>query len=1208
MFKFKKKIRTGKWFVYLLLMLFSTGHVWADTKGEKININAKNISLYKAFKQLENKYSYIIAYDQSKVDDALIVDVELSNADIEKVMDELLKSTNFSYKIYDKHIVIKSKPVSASSQPEEEKITIKGKITDEKGEPLPFCNVYVENTTIGAVSDMDGNYTLTHNKAPFNLVFSSIGYKKRTEVINQSSTLNVQLSVEGVDMDEVVVTGYQKIDRKLFTGSAAKLTAEDAKVSGVADVGRMLEGKAAGVTVQNVSGTFGAAPKIRVRGASSIHGDTKPLWVVDGVVLEDVIDVSPDQLSSGDVSTLISSSVAGINAEDIESFQILKDASATALYGARAMNGVVVITTKSGNKSGKVNVNVSSEFTVKMKPRYSDYDILNSQDQMSVFREMERKGWLNHAEMMRSKDAGVYWQMYDAINTYNPRTDSYALENTPAARADYLRRYEYANTDWFDLLFRNSLMQNHSLSLSGGNDNAQFYASTSFLTDEGWTIADNVDRVTYNLRGNFKLNEKLKVGIMSKGSIRDQRAPGTFSRQRNDVSGDYSREFDINPFSYALNTSRTVVPFEADGSYRYNRMNHNPFNIFKEFDNNWIDLNVLDLSIQADLEYKFNKHIDYKFIGSIRRVKSTTEHKITGDSNVSGAYRAAEDATIMADNKYLWHNPETPNDPPLVVLPYGGFYSRADNKLVNYYFRNVINMNYMFGENHSTAIMLGQETKSADRSASAFDGYGIQYDRGNTVFTDPNIISRSVQAGFPYFALHNYWDRYVAFFGNGAYTYKGKYILNGTYRLDGSNQLGSSKQARWLSTWNISGKWNIKEEDFMLDNKVISTLQLRATYGLTASMGPATNSKAVYSSGITVVPFPSEIQNGISVRSLENSDLTWEKQYELNIGVDLGLFNNRISLTTDAYQRKGFDLIAAIRTSGIGGEMYKLANYADMDSYGIEFSLNTRNTNKSEFQWTTNATFAYNKNEITRLASNPYILTLTSTQGAAIEGGPVRGLYSIPFAGLNDEGVPTFYDHEGNRTTQVNFQSDIVDHLIYEGPVDPKISGGLGNRFTWKNLSMNIFMSYQFGNVIRLYPSFNARYSDLDAMPKDMLNRWLSSGDENYTDIPRIASKREFDDQGTSLQATYNAYNYSDRRVAKGDFVRLKEVSLSYNLPNKWAEKLKATGISLKLQATNLCLLYADKKLNGQDPEFFGTGGVALPVPKQYTLNLRLNF
>ncbi len=1206
MIKFKKNFRTRKWSVYLLFILLVSHQAFADTKGEKITINARNVSLYEAFKTLETNYTYIIAYDQSQVKDNVVVDVYLTDADIENVMDELLKATPFTYKIYDKHIVIKKENKSNHTD-EDEKITVTGKVTDEKGEAIPFCNVYVENTTIGTVSDMDGVYSLTYHKAPFNLVFSCIGYKNSINKITASTTINPQLAMEGVDVEEVVVTGYQKIDRKLFTGSAAKLTAEETKIAGVTDIGRMLEGKAAGVTVQNVSGTFGAAPKIRVRGSSSIYGDTKPLWVVDGVVLEDVIDVSPDQLSSGDVSTLISSSVAGLNAEDIESSQILKDASATALYGARAMNGVLVITTKRG-RSGKVSVNMNSEFTVKLKPTYADYDILNSQDQMSVFREMERKEWLNHAEVMRAKDAGVYWQMYDAVNRYNSRNDSYSLENTPAARADYLRTYEYANTDWFDLLFKNSLMQNHSLSFSGGSETSKFYVSTSILNDEGWTIADKVNRYTINMRGDFDLSKKLTVGIQTKGSIRDQKAPGTFSREANVVSGDYSREFDINPFSYALNTTRTLTPYEEDGSFRYNRMNHNTFNILDEFNNNWIDLNVLDLSIQGDLDYKINKNIDYKFVGSLRRVKSTTEHKITGDSNVSGAYRANEDAIVADDNKYLWHNPEMPNEQPYVVLPEGGFYSREDNMLINYYFRNVLNFNYTLRENHVMNVMAGQELKYADRKYAAFDGYGIQYDQGNTVFTDPNIIARSVQSGFPYFGISDNYDRFLAFFANGAYTYKGKYTFNGTYRLDGSNRLGKSKTARWLGTWNVSGKWNAKEEAFLSDVEFLSTLQLRATYGLTASMGPATNSKAIYRSEITIVPFPDEVQNGLRVASLENSELTWEKQYELNVGLDVGFFNNRISIQSDVYRRNAFDLIAVVRTSGIGGERSKLANYADMESHGVEFSLSTRNIAKGPLEWTTSATFAYNENEITNLKSSPYLISLTKAEGGPILGGPVRGLYSIPFAGLDERGLPTFYDKDGIVTQDVYFQDNNVDHLKYEGSIDPKISGGFGNRFKYKNLSLNVFMTYQFGNVIRLYPSFHAKYSDLDAMPKDMLNRWLTAGDEKVTNIPVIPSKRIYDEIGRSLEATYNAYNYSDQRVAKGDFIRLKEVSVTYDIPKSLIEKIGVAGASLKLQGTNLCLLYADKKLNGQDPEFFGTGGVALPVPKQYTLNLKLNF
>lgn len=279
----------------------------------------------------------------------------------------------------------------------------------------------------------------------------------------------------------MVVTGYQKIDRRLFTGAATRVNAEDAKMDGVMDIGQMLEGKAAGVSVQSVSGTFGTAPKIRVRGASSIYGDSKPLWVVDGVVLEDVVDISPDDLSSGDAATLISSAVAGLNTDDIENFQILKDASATALYGARAMNGVIVVTTKRGKK-GVTKVSYTGEFSMRLKPSYGSYNIMNSRDQMSVYRELESKGWLNHAEISRQSNGGIYKKMYDLINTYDPINGKFGLENTPEARAAFLKKYEMQNTDWFDVLFKNTLTQNHSVSLTGGSDKSNYYFSARITT------------------------------------------------------------------------------------------------------------------------------------------------------------------------------------------------------------------------------------------------------------------------------------------------------------------------------------------------------------------------------------------------------------------------------------------------------------------------------------------------------------------------------------------------------------------------------------------------------------------------------------------------------------------------------------------------------------------------------------------------------
>jgi TonB-dependent SusC/RagA subfamily outer membrane receptor len=253
-----------------------------------------------------------------------------------------------------------------------------------------------------------------------------------------------------------------KVDRRLFTGASDHISAENAKLNGIADVSRALEGRSAGVSVQNVSGTFGTAPKIRVRGATSIYGSSKPLWVVDGVVMEDVIEVDSDGLSSGDAETLISSAIAGLNADDIESFEILKDGSATSIYGARAMAGVIVVTTKKG-KAGMSSINYNGEYTVRLVPRYADFNIMNSQEQMSVYQEMEQKGWLNFSSTFRDSESGVYGKMYQLMNTYNPVTGTFALANTIEDKNAYLRLAEMRNTDWFNELFQPNLMQSHSV-------------------------------------------------------------------------------------------------------------------------------------------------------------------------------------------------------------------------------------------------------------------------------------------------------------------------------------------------------------------------------------------------------------------------------------------------------------------------------------------------------------------------------------------------------------------------------------------------------------------------------------------------------------------------------------------------------------------------------------------------------------------------
>ncbi|TDH26830.1 SusC/RagA family TonB-linked outer membrane protein [Segetibacter sp. 3557_3] len=1081
--------------------------------------------------------------------------------------------------------------------------TVTGKVADTTGNPIAGVSVSVKGTKNGTTTDASGDFRLSAVPSTGTLVLTYVGYaSQEIRLTPGQAAVQIVLRSAAGSLEGVVVTGFQTISKKNFTGAAATIKADDVRLPGVIDVSRMLEGRAAGVSVQNVSSTFGSAPKIRIRGATSINGENKPLWVIDGVVQEDIINISNDQLSSGDPTTLLGSSVAGINSNDIETFDILKDAAATALYGARAMNGVVVITTKKG-RSGKPVINYTGNFSSQLKPTYNSYNIMNSVEQMSVLAELERKGFLTSNILSRG-NYGVYGKMYDMLNQQDAN-GNFLLQNTTEAKNEFLKRYALVNTDWFDLLFRNSLTQEHSLSISSGGERSQSFFSTSFYNDNGWTIADDVKRYTLNFRNNYNFSDRLSAGFLTQGSVRQQHAPGTVQRVSNPVSGQFERDFDINPFSFALNSSRAMTAYDENGKPEYFRRNFAPFNILDELKYNTIDLNVIDLKLQGELGYKFSKTLRYDFIGALRYVKSSREHQVTENANMANAYRAAGTATIRANNQFLYTDPDNPDAEPAVVLPYGGFYNRTEDQLVNFDVRNSLNYVNTFAARHNVNILVGQQLKYADRQNFNSRGYGYQYDNGGVVFADYRALKQTIEANFPYYGMSKDFDRFAAFYLNGQYTYDRRYNFYGTVRYDGSNRLGSSPSARWLPTWSFGGSWNIDEEGFMQNVRAVDYLKLRASYGLTASLGPATNSNIVLRNINTNRP-PTEVESVITLANLENSELTWEKNYTTNLGVDAGLFGGRVNLSIDAYERKSFDLISIIKTSGIGGESYKAANYADMHSRGAELLIGGQIIREKNWGWRTNLTFGYNKTKITNVENRPIIFDLVKAEGGNQEGYPVSGLFSIQYAGLNHAtGVPEFIDERGKVAHAVYLQDDSTNYLKYEGSVDPTITGGFSNTFNYKAFSLNIFVTYQAGNKIRLYTAFRPTYSELDATPKEFLDRWVMPGDEARTNVPSIMDA--YQNSLTGGDYPYNNYNYSSARVADGGFVRLKTVSLTYTLP---ASLLRSGGFlknaALTAAAVNPWLIYADPKLKGQDPEFFNSGGVAQPIQKQFTLSLRV--
>ncbi|WP_321478493.1 SusC/RagA family TonB-linked outer membrane protein [uncultured Bacteroides sp.] len=1076
-------------------------------------------------------------------------------------------------------------------------------LSDENQEPIIGATVLIEGTSIGTITDINGNFTITN--APTSakkLQISYIGMQKQ-QVLIKTGLIKVLMKPDAELLQEVVVTGMQKMDKRLFTGAADKLLASDVKLDGLPEISRALEGRSAGVSVQNVSGTFGTAPKIRVRGATSIYGSSKPLWVVDGVIMEDVTEVSADDLSSGNAETLISSAVAGLNADDIESFQILKDGSATSIYGARAMAGVVVVTTKKG-KAGTSRINYTSEFTMRMKPSYSNFNIMNSQEQMGIYKEMEAAGYLTLAGTYRADNSGVYGKMYHLINDYNPITGGYALANTEEAKNAYLREAEYRNTDWFDELFNNSVSINHAMSMSTGTDKASYYTSMSFMDDPGWSNQSGVQRYTANINALYHIYKNLDLNLISNASYRKQKAPGTLGSNVDVVSGEVKRDFDINPYSYALNTSRALDP-----NAFYVR-NYAPFNIINELNNNYMKLNVLDTKFQGELKYRPFSKMEISALGAYKYSTTTQSHYIKDYSNQAWAYRAMDDATMRDANPWLYTDPDVANSLPVSVLPVGGFYKETKYAMNSWDFRGTFSYNDVYNEDHILNLFGGMEVNATDRTKTWFNGVGMQYDMGMLPAYDYLFFKQGSEENSQYYSVDETHSRSIAFFGTATYSYQGRYTVNGTLRYEGTNKLGKSRSARWLPTWNLSGAWNAHQEKFWeAIRPTVSNFTLKLSYSLTADRGPSdvTNSMAIIKSYNPWRPFTNVKESGLEISDLENSELTYEKKHELNIGAELGFINNRINLALDWYKRNNYDLIGQINTPGVGGQITKFANVASMKSHGIEVTLSTKNIKTKDFNWSTNFIFSHAKNEVTDLQSNAQIIDLITGTGFAMEGYPVRSLFSMDFRGLNEKGLPTFINENGEVTiSDINFQErDKKDYLVYEGPTDPTIIGSFGNIFRYKGFRLNAFLTYSFGNVVRLDPVFKNEYDDLNAMPKEFKNRWTLPGDELKTNIPVIADKR-MNQQDSKLKYAYNAYNYSTARIAKGDFIRMKEISLSYDLPKEWIKPWNFNSLSLKLQATNLFLVYSDKKLNGQDPEFFNTGGVAAPVPKQFTLTLRI--
>ena len=917
---------------------------------------------------------------------------------------------------------------------------------------------------------------------------------------------------------------------------------------------------------------------VSMRQATSVKSVYYPLWVIDGVIYKEDKDFNVADLASPEAKRLIAAALPGLSESDIQSFQVINDASATALYGQRALGGVISVRTSKAGQ-GTNSFTYQAELTYRAIPSYREFNILNSQDQMAVFNEMANGKSLDNEAVFIASRYGVYGYLYNSIYNYNDLTGEYGVLNTDAGRAAYLRAAELRNTNWFKELFQHSIRHQHTLTFSTGTQKANYYASLNANLDPGWNKYENSQTYSFNFNADFRPFKGWSFGIRS-----------TASYGKVHYGGDW------RPGSYAPTASRTLDPNAFYAS------EYTPFNIKHELQHNTRDYKTANLSLQATINWQPITQLRLSALGALRYrdqygVTDRDEH-----SNAAEVYRNISKSIIRSYSDYLYKPLDDPTALPQIVMPYGGI--RNSQNIIDERYDGQIKAHYndTFGSNgeHSLSAVGGLEVFEERHLNEWFDAYGVNYNLGYLTTYSPLLFTNLRNKGKQYYEIRPTLNRGVSLVGNVDYTLLGRYRVNASYRREGTNQFGRARTIRYIPTWNVGGNWSIDQEAFFPKLKPLSSLSMSLSYGMSGTIPYVHNALPRLK---TLLPFFGDanlIEPGVYIDEPANYDLTYEKMYELNWGLNFGLFDERISAGITLFNRQGRDLIDQVFPQGTGGFVdFLYGNVAQMSAKGIELSLTTQNIRTRDFSWSTSITYSRNTNKVTRLNTSPSVKNLTDEKGAARQGYPLNSLFSIPFYKLDENGHPRFFLPDGadvlpdgrhitspkmgGQVSWTASKPEEIDYLVYSGTRTPTDQGGVNNSFSFKNFRLGVYVYYSFGGVKRLPEQFATKYNDYQVMGKEFNRRWLRGGDEERTNIPVIATDAHRQ-ANPYLSNAYTNYNKSDVRVAKTDYIQLRDISLSYTVPKAFVDRLRLSSLSLKLQASNVALLYADKKLNGALP------------------------
>ena len=1071
-------------------------------------------------------------------------------------------------------------------------------ISSEDNMPLIGASVYIKAedlskdgnspTITGVITDIDGKFNISVPEGVTRLFCSYVGHEvQELKLVPGKDQYEITLFPSAQMLDAVVVTGYQTVERRKLTAAVGKLNISDETIGAVKSIDQALAGQIAGLSVTSTSGAPGAPTKIRIRGTSSLNGTQDPLWVLDGIPLEGT-DV-PQSNVLNDVSNIQQSSIAGLNPADIENITVLKDAAATAIYGARAANGVIVITTKKG-KVGKPVINFSSKFTYMPTLSTNRLNMLNSQEKVDLELELLRSNFA-----YGDNKGGVS----KIISGYG-LTDAYKKGGwgtlTPEAQTD-ISRLRNTETDWGDILFRDAFNQEYSLSLSGGNERVTYYTSIGYYQENGNVKGVGLDRLNIVAKTSYKVNRMLKFGV------------SLFVNRRNNKTYLTDTYGLVNPVYYSRKANPYYQPFDANGNYVYDFDVQNNsdtdlgFNIFEERKNTSNEETINALSSIFDAELRFNDKLKFTTQLGLQLDKASKE-QIADKESFS--------MRIIRKNSKYWDSASQSNK---YFIPDGGVHKAYENTNSQITWKAMGEYRDSFNDIHELEVMVGTELRKTWYETLFSAGYG--FDR-QTLTTKPVVFPDEDRARqFPLHQKTYKENAYVSFFSTASYSLMNRYTFGGSIRFDGSDLFGVDKKYRYLPLYSVSGLWRLSNEPFMQGTrKWMDNLAFRVSYGIQGNIDKNT-SPFLLGKYIVDNILPGGSEHMIDINSAPNKKLRWEKTQSVNVGLDFSVLNQALNLSVDYYYRKGTDLIGKQMLPLETGFVSTNINWASMVNKGVEVSLSTRNVATKNFSWYTNLNFAYNNNKVLREAI-PEAQTIPGR-----EGYPVDAIFAIKTAGLDEEGYPLFYDKEGKKVTLKELyrlqdpfglgftvNSDVTpaeerSFYSYIGSQDTPYTGGLINTFSYKNWELTANLSFNLGGYVRTTPSYNfINFDRGQNVNSDILDRWTPENTDGR--LPALITSKKRADEYYWYDQKSEIYKNLDIWVKKLNYFRLQNLRLGYRLPEKMIKSLGMGSASVAIEGRNL-LVFGSSYKNFLDPESM-YNPYAPPIPKSITFSLNLNF